>query len=141
MNSGRFKTLAAAYGGDISRWPSAERRSARWFAVWHRRASGEILRDARRLDQILLRSAPPQLGAKLLGTLTDDAHRLREATPQTQSWLPTFVGTGLAAACAAGIGAGFVIAPLTASNALTPPTDPVEVAASALGNPTEFGDV
>lgn len=142
MNKKRFQALAAAYGGAISRWPIAERRPARWFSFCHRRASGIILRDARRLDQILHHSAPPALSVGLLGSLVEGAPGLREAAQERRSWLPTVLATGLAAACAAGIGAGFVIAPLTANDALTSPAaDPAEVAASALGNPSEFLDV
>jgi hypothetical protein len=141
MNRERFQALAAAYGGAISRWPSAERGIARWFAIRHRRASEDILRDARRLDQILHRSANPQFSTKLRGILTEGAPGPHEAARERRSWLPTLLGTGLAAACAAGVGAGFVIAPLTANDAVSSPTDPVEVAAAALGNPTDLNDV
>jgi hypothetical protein len=142
MNRERFEALAAAYGGAIARWPGAERRSARWFSLRHRRASGAILRDAWRLDQILDHSAPPELSVRLRGSLVEGAHGLSGAARERRSWLPIILGTGLSAACAAGIGAGFVIAPMTANDALTSPaTDPAEVAASALGNPSEFLDV
>lgn len=140
MNKERFQALAAAFGGAISRWPIAERGAARRFAFWHRRASGDILRDARRLDRVLDRSATPPLGDKLRRRLTGSAQGLVEAARERPSWVVTCLGTGLAAACAAGIGAGFLVAPLTANDGLTSPTDPVEAAASALGNPTELGD-
>jgi hypothetical protein len=140
MNNERFQALAAAYGATVSRWPIAERGAARWFAFRHRRSSEDILLEARRLDRILQRSTSPQLGVELRGALIEGARCLRETTEERRSWFGTFLGMGLAAACAAGIGAGFVIAPLTANDALTSPADPVEVAASALGNPTDLGD-
>jgi hypothetical protein len=137
MNNERFQALAAAYGATVSRWPIAERGAARWFAFRHRRSSEDILVEARRLDRILQRSASPQLGVELRGALIEGARCLRETAEERRSWFRTFLGMGLAAA---GIGAGFVIAPLTANDALTSPADPVEVAASALGNPTDLGD-
>jgi hypothetical protein len=140
MNKERFQALAGAYGGAISRWPIAERRAATWFAFCRRRSSREILRDARRLDRILQRSASPGLGLKLRGALIEGARGLHETAGERRSWFGAILGAGLAAACAAGIGAGFMIAPLTAVDSLTSPMDPAEVAASALGNPTEFGD-
>ncbi len=142
MNRERFQLLAAAFGGAISRWPIAERGPARWFSFCDRRACRAILRDARRLDRLLHQSAPPELNARLRGSLVEGAQGLRGAARERRSWLPTILGTGLAAACAAGVGAGFMIAPLTANDATTSPaTDPAEVAASALGNPSEFLDV
>jgi len=71
--------------------------------------------------------------------LIESAVCLRETAGERRSWFGAILGAGLAAACAAGVGAGFAIAPLTADS-LTSPMDPAEVAASALGNPTEFGD-
>jgi hypothetical protein len=77
----------------------------------------------------------------LKGALIKSAHGLRATPAQGRSWPRTLLGTGLAAACAAGIGAGFVIAPLTATDSLSPPMDPAEVAASTLGDPIEVSDV
>ena len=140
MNKERFQALAAAYGAAVSRWPAAERSAARWFAFRHRRSSRDILLEARRLDWILQRSASPQLGNELRRVLIEGAHGLREPAEDGRSWFGTLLGAGLAVACAAGIGAGFVIAPMTANDTLTSPSDPAEVAASALANPTDLAD-
>jgi len=139
MNKQRFQALAAAYGGAISRWPNAERGAARRFAFWRGRSARDILRDARRLDRILQRSASPTLDLATRNSLIERAVFPRETAGERRSWFGPILGAGLAAACAAGVGAGFAIAPL-ATDSLTSPMDPAEVAASALGNPTEFGD-
>ena len=139
MNNERFQILVATYGGQISRWPIAERRAARWFAFCQRGSSRDILRDARRFDRILQQSASPDLRLELREALIEGARGMRGTALERPSWFGAIVGAGLAAACAAGIGAGFAIAPLT-TDSLSSPVDPAEVAAAALGNPTEFGD-
>jgi hypothetical protein len=139
MNKQRFQALAAAYGGAISRWPTPERGAARRFAFWRRRSTRDILRDARRLDRVLQRSANPTLDLAMRNALIESAVFLRETPQDRRFWFGAILGAGLAAACAAGVGAGFAVAPLT-TDSLTSPMDPAEVAASALGNPTEFGD-
>ena len=139
MNKQRFQALAAAYGGAISRWPITERGAARLFAFSRPGSTRDSLRDERRVDSILQRSANPILGLAMRKSMIESAVCLRETARERRSWFGAILGAGLAAACAAGIGAGFAIAPL-AADSLTSPMDPAEVAASALGNPTEFGD-
>lgn len=51
MNAGRFEELTAAYGGDIARWPQAERAAAREFAKDP--AAAGILARAADLDALL----------------------------------------------------------------------------------------
>ena len=140
MNKERFEALAAAFGGAISRWPIAERWAARRFAFWRHGLARNILEDARRLDRILQRSATPSPSVELRRSLIEAARRLGGSSKEERSWFGAMLGAGLAAACAAGIGAGVVIAPLTTIDSLTSPADPGEVAASALGNPAELGD-
>jgi hypothetical protein len=139
MNKERFQCLAAAYGGALRRWPVAERGAARWFVLRHFGSCRNVLRNARRLDRLLQRSADPKLSFQHLVALRGNAHTPRRARDEIRSWFGPVLGVGLAAACVAGIGAGFAIAPLTIDT-LTPPVDPAEVAASALRNPTELGD-
>jgi hypothetical protein len=139
MNEERFRSLAAAYGGAISRWPIADRAAARWFACSHLGLSRDVLRDAQRLDRVLRRSAKPHLGPQFRRALFEDARGPRVEAVERRSWFGAILGAGLATACAAGIGAGFAIAPLT-TDTLASPADPAEVAAAALGNPTELGD-
>ena len=140
MNRERFEALAAAYGGNISRWPVAERRAARWLAFCSRGLTQDILHDARRFDRILKQSVFPELGPRSRESLIEGARCLRDMGGERRPWLGAILGAGLAAACVAGIGVGFVLAPLTTTDSLTTPVDPGEVAASALGNPTELGD-
>lgn len=52
MTLERFRELADAYGGDVARWPEAERRAARAFATTHETAPA-ILAEAAALDAAL----------------------------------------------------------------------------------------
>jgi len=53
MNEERFRALAAAYGGELSRWPYAERAQARAFAAREAEAAALILEDCSALDRVL----------------------------------------------------------------------------------------
>jgi hypothetical protein len=56
----RFAELAAAYGGDLARWPAAERAGAAALVVEEPEETGAILAQARALDAALdLVTAPP----------------------------------------------------------------------------------
>ena len=57
MTPSRFRALSEAFGGDIERWPPAERESARAFAA-HDAQAGAALAEARRLDR-LMAMVPP----------------------------------------------------------------------------------
>jgi len=57
MNEQRFSDLAAAYGGELSRWPGAERGRAQAFAASHGEVAAGILRESSALDRVLS-SAP-----------------------------------------------------------------------------------
>jgi len=52
MDIERFKDLAAAWGGDLTRWPDAERADAEVFCS--QEPMGEVLLlEARKLDQLI----------------------------------------------------------------------------------------
>ncbi|HEY0646684.1 MAG TPA: hypothetical protein VGD44_02235, partial [Phenylobacterium sp.] len=60
MTPERFEALAEAYGGDVARWPDAEREAAAaWMAAEPARV-GTILARADDLDAALLAYAPPR---------------------------------------------------------------------------------
>lgn len=80
MTYERFETLADAYGGDLRRWPEAEREAARALRDADPRAA-VLLREADGLDALL--DAVPRPAA---------SHALREAV--------------IASAAGAGLGAG-----------------------------------
>lgn len=130
MNAGRFEELTAAYGGDIARWPQAERAAAREFAKDP--ATAGILARAADLDALLdtyiVRPGHVDLQRRILKGFE---HRLT-----IRNWFRFgsagigFVGIGIAGALAGSI----AIAVLTPS--LTSDTSVVSD-----GTATMFGDI
>lgn len=53
MNADRMRDLAEAWGGDLRRWPSAEREAAEAFARTQPDAAERALFEARQLDAAL----------------------------------------------------------------------------------------
>jgi hypothetical protein len=53
LEPGRFRALAEAYGGDISRWPAAERGSAEAWLAGNPQDGAAALEAARALDDLL----------------------------------------------------------------------------------------
>jgi len=86
MTYERFETLADAYGGDLRRWPEAEREAARLLKETDPRAAA-LLADADRLDALL--DAAPRAVA---------SHALREQV------LASAAGAGLRARRRGGLG-------------------------------------
>jgi len=98
MNAERFETLADAYGGDIARWPQAERDAALAWRDAHP-AARTLLAEASELDD-LLGTAPaykPDL-IQRQRVIASFPHKPALSRPRT--WLS---GVALAAACAAGV--------------------------------------
>lgn len=125
MTPERFEALAEAYGGDVARWPRADREAAaEWMATEPRRAGG-ILARAGELDAALAAFAPPRASADLADRIVAGAPRSR---PRWVGWLwPAGMGAGLAAACVAGVLAG---AQLAAASAPSMDNEPMMTAVS-----------
>lgn len=103
MGPRRFRDLAEAYGGDISRWPEAERGPAEAWLAGNPREGAAVLEAARALDDILgsWRTADPveALRSRVLVPAPDLVSRARR-----RAFVLTLGGgAGLAAACLAGI--------------------------------------
>lgn len=120
----RFRTLADAYGGVVSRWPERERDAARRIAT--RPEAAAILRQALALDTELdtWRVAAPSLAFR---------DRVVAQAPLPAASIGTrarlwWSGIGIATALA-GAAAGFAAAAVTA---------PIDATADAA---TSFGDV
>ncbi len=117
MRLARFGVLAEAYGGDIARWPEAERRPARDVLAESRQAR-QILAAAQHLDAVLARlPAPPLASAHLrrsvaaLQPLPERPRRVGYRRPWP--WLALLArGLSWTAAAAAGILAGIALAPV-----------------------------
>lgn len=102
MTYERFETLADAYGGDLRRWPEAEREAARALLDSDPRAT-VLLREADGLDALLdaaPRPAPSHvLREAVIAGAAGVGLRARRRGPGPLAWLS---GAGWAAAACAG---------------------------------------
>lgn len=107
MTYERFETLADAYGGDLRRWPEAEREAARALRDADPRAA-VLLAEADGLDA-LLDAAPRPVASHVLreaviasaaGAGLGAGLRSRRRGPGPLAWLS---GAGWAAAACAGV--------------------------------------
>lgn len=125
MTPKRFETLAEAYGGDVARWPEADREAAATVMAAEPAWAETILARAGDLDAALATYASPPVPAGLADRIAAAAPLVpaRPAPPRWMAWLlPVGMGAGLAAACAAGVVMGAVLS-LPASD--TGQADPV----------------
>jgi hypothetical protein len=107
MDETRFGALAEAWGGDLRRWPEADRGTGRAFADAHPREAERILFEADALDALLDASPRPAVSADLrdrvlAGAASPGRRRMRGAWPSLTRllWLG---GAGWAAAACAGV--------------------------------------
>lgn len=112
MTETRFSELANAFGGDLRRWPEAERGPADvWRAAEPVRAAA-ILTEAEALDAALDASPAPNWTPELFERIVQAAPR---AVSRTRLWRwisGAGLGLGLATACAGGVAVGAVLAPV-----------------------------
>jgi len=99
----RFEALAQAFGGDVSRWPQAERDAAALLMTQAPQAAQQILSDAGTLDAVL-DAWRPQPASQALREVVIAAAPPPRRRSTVLGWLfPAGLGAGLAAACAAGV--------------------------------------
>ncbi|OYX31827.1 MAG: hypothetical protein B7Y99_09615 [Caulobacterales bacterium 32-69-10] len=109
MDIERYRSLAEAYGADMSRWPQDQRDPALALHAREPEAAGRILAEAAFLDEALDAWRPPTVSHALRERVLAGAPRPRAALGGRSLggrfglWLS---GAGLAAACAAGIVVG-----------------------------------
>ncbi|NEI71943.1 hypothetical protein GR212_20365 [Rhizobium lusitanum] len=130
MNAERFETLVAAYGGDIGRWPQAERAAARNFAKSP--GASQALARAAGLDALLdtyvVKHSDAGLEEKVLAKL---ARRLT-----IRNWFRFgsagigLVGVGIAGALAGSIAIAVLTPGLTSDTSV-----------ASEGTATMFGDI
>jgi hypothetical protein len=136
MTPERFETLAQAYGGDVARWPAAEREAAALLMAERPDWAQGALAEAGALDAALAAYAPPRATAALTDRIVAGAPtpRSRRRWP---AWLaPAGLGAGLAAACAAGVMLGAELAP-----PVHPPSETAQAAAIADEDSVMLSDV
>jgi len=107
MTVERFADLAEIYGGDVARWPEAEREVARALLAAEPVRLEVVLADAARLDRLLDLAPAQSADAALLGRLIAAAPRPASAM---QRWLAgAGAALGLGVAALAGVTVGVAI--------------------------------
>ncbi|MET3525424.1 hypothetical protein [Phenylobacterium koreense] len=128
MTYERFQQLAEAYGGDMARWPVAERDQAALFMAQEPDLARRVLEADAELDLLLDGWRMPAASVRLQDTILAAAPASRRRGLNPMAWLwGAGAGAGLAAACAAGLVLGVALsdaAPLQ-------PTDEAVTAALA----------
>lgn len=110
MTPERFGALADAYGGDLERWPAAERDEARALLL-QRPHLQATLADAAALDAVLAAWTVPGPGAALAGGIAVMAMRRHAHARRLRLWLSSL---GAATALAGGLAAGVITVTLSA---------------------------
>ncbi|WP_246675435.1 hypothetical protein [Mesorhizobium sp. B2-3-4] len=128
MDAKRFAALAAAYGGDLRRWPQADRMAGTNFAASETGAA--ILGHAGKLDALLDSYDVKAPGAALYGGILRTADRHLVQRRRKRFW---WLGLGLA-----GIGLAGAVAGLALVSVVTPEIQPDHYVLDA--NATAFGD-
>ena len=117
MTHERFEILAHAYGGDIARWPAAERDAAALLMAAEPEFARIVLAAAGELDAALDLWAPLAATATLREAVVASAPAPRRRWGLNAWFLRAGVGAGLAAACAAGLVVGVMLSDLTQATA------------------------
>jgi hypothetical protein len=134
MDLTRFSALCEAFGGDLARWPGAEREAGLQLAQSDPAASA-ALADARGLDDVLALSAPQIPSPALRERVLAAAPRERSRPRPRFDWLfKAGLGAGLAAAGVAGVLVGSA---LSAGHA--PEDSPALAALESSPEATAFG--
>lgn len=106
MDETRFGALAEAWGGDLRRWPEAEREAARAFAQACPGQAERLLLEAEALDAVLDASPRPAVSAALRDRVIAAGPRPRGGSGASWPALRRLIwlgGAGWAAAACAGV--------------------------------------
>lgn len=104
MTFERFEDLAAAYGGEIARWPEDEREAARALLAVYPERLGAVLAEGAALDRLLDLAPVQRPDAALLGRLIAAAPRPAHTA---RRWIAGLgAALGLSAAAFAGVMVG-----------------------------------
>ena len=133
MNEDRFSALAGAYGGEIARWPVADREGAIAFAAAHPELAAALAGDAAALDAAMDAWPDADPGHDLRESIIAAAPRERRMGRLWRWVAGAGIGMGLAAAAASGVAAGAVLAPVNVTRVLHPGSP----GATAANDPTD----
>jgi hypothetical protein len=109
MSRERFQALAEAYGGDVARWPDAERDAAAALMAGDPELAAQVLGPAGRLDAALDGWAALAVRPALREAILAAAPRPRRNRPLAAWALRLALGAGLAGAAASGLVAGAML--------------------------------
>lgn len=99
MDRARFNDLAAAYGGDLERWPAKDRAGARALLA-EEPGLQRTLDEAEGLDRLLDAAPEPAFSGMLRERILSQGPRVDRGWRSARRWM---AGAGLAAACALGV--------------------------------------
>jgi hypothetical protein len=133
MTPERFEALAQAYGGDVARWPGAEREAAAALMAAQPDLARTVLAPAGDLDAVLAAWAPLAVSHDLRERVIAAAPPVRK-TRSLVAWL--WGGAGLAGACAAGLVAGVALA-----GSLPVPADSADTVNAAMNDYDDLSGV
>jgi hypothetical protein len=141
MSPDRFEKLASAFGGDIARWPVAEREAAGRLSAASPALTEPLIAQARRLDRTLDRAPSARPSGELRNRIVQSAPRPRVIGGASR-WLAGLgLAAGLAGAGALGVAAGLLAAPAAlAPRYAAPAADPGEEAVLLLREPSDLGE-
>lgn len=108
MTHERFAALAEAFGGDVARWPAAERELAAEFLAADADFARQTLAAARALDAALDAWRPLPVTTALREAVNLTTPRGRARTVWADWIWRAGLGAGLAGACGAGVLVGAV---------------------------------
>ena len=107
MDRTRFQALADAHGGDVTRWPEAERDAALSLLADQPGMARSVLAAAHRLDMVLDALPAPAVSAALRERVLAGAPAVRADAATWRRWLTgAGIGLTLATACAGGVAFG-----------------------------------
>lgn len=119
MNEQRLQQLLDAYGGDLRRWPEAEREAARVLLETVPGLAPK-LEAGRRLDDLLFASRQPAVSMALRERVLATAMTAGLIPRRLRIWrdrLALVFGAGWAAAACAGVAAGFILSAQVSADA------------------------
>jgi len=135
MTPDRFRSLAEAYGGDLARWPASEPGEAAAFVAAHVEAA-QILAAERALDARIDADHVPPPSPQLRDRVLASARAPRPA----RIWrgvAAASLGLGLAGSAAAGVAAGFTLAPPGVTRLISGPEPSNDALAGLVGDAGE----
>jgi hypothetical protein len=106
MTHERFEALAEAYGGDVARWPAAEREDAALLMAQAPDFTSAVLARTAALDGVLDRWRPLPVSHALSEAVIAAAPAARGHAGLRGWFWRAGVGAALAGACAAGLVVG-----------------------------------